>query len=883
MEIKNSNKQHWISLGGKKIWLLKNARSWKLLLYLFISFVFILYSLLIFIYGGHYYREFEVNIKSVRDSVAIFASASLSQIRQTEKTDQIRININPKNFRKLFLQKERALRKGKLFVTEADYVPATIQHGDETIKVKLRLKGDHIDHLQGKKWSFRIIVKGHNTILGMKKISIHHPKTRNYLNEWLFHQTLRREGLLGLRYQFIRVILNQENLGIYALEEHFDEYLLGHNQLRNGPIVRFNEELFWKEIAQKSAFYQARMSSGSYLSSDIDAFQTSKWISTPSNLKQYLKAVHLLESFRRGQLQTSQVFDVEKLATFFALTDLMGAEHGSRWHNARFYYNPMTSRLQPIGFDGNAGQPVRSLCATINGSHLGNHMSQIENGYYARIFNDEVFFRRYVKALNRISDLAYLDNLFASVSAKLNANLSILKSEFFRPRFSKQVYRENQEYIKTILNPVKGLHAYQYKVSENEIELQAANIQSLPIEVNSVSYKDSVTFQANEQIILPAKVPKKLVDYQNIKFVIPKNFTWDESMRSNLKINYRILGMDKARSETVFPWSYMQNDFVKHDFIRQSPNIHAFDFLKIDEELKQISIQKGTWTINQNLIVPEGYHLVCPSGVKINLINSATILSYSSIYFIGNEEEPIIISSNNSSGQGLTVMNSPERSELKFVKFHNLAASAKNGWELTGAITFYESPVQIDDCQFVGSRSEDSLHIMRSEFMIRNTAFSHSFSDALDTDFCEGEIIESSFFHCGNDAVDVSGSIVHVKDLTINGAGDKGLSAGENSEMFVHRVNIKNAKIGLASKDLSRVSVDQLKIANSHYGLVAFQKKPEFSGGLIEATHLEMKNLKTPYLVEEKSTIVINHKKINTYQENVKKILYDVKDEKNTL
>ncbi|MEC7867442.1 MAG: hypothetical protein VYE00_07335, partial [Candidatus Poribacteria bacterium] len=116
MEIKNSNKQHWISLGGKKIWLLKNARSWKLLLYLFISFVFILYSLLIFIYGGHYYREFEVNIKSVRDSVAIFASASLSQIRQTEKTDQIRININPKNFRKLFLQKESALRKGKLFV-----------------------------------------------------------------------------------------------------------------------------------------------------------------------------------------------------------------------------------------------------------------------------------------------------------------------------------------------------------------------------------------------------------------------------------------------------------------------------------------------------------------------------------------------------------------------------------------------------------------------------------------------------------------------------------------------------------------------------------------------------------------------------------------------
>ena len=42
--------------------------------------------------------------------------------------------------------------------------------------------------------------------------------------------------------------------------------------------------------------------------------------------------------------------------------------------------------------------------------------------------------------------------------------------------------------------------------------------------------------------------------------------------------------------------------------------------------------------------------------------------------------------------------------------------------------------------------------------------------------------------------------------------------------MLVHRVDVKNAKIGLASKDLSRVSVDRLKIDNSHYGLVAFQK-----------------------------------------------------------
>ena len=131
-------------------------------------------------------------MKSVRDSVAIFTSAGFSHVRKTEEVDQIRINVNPKDFHKLSLQKELALKQGKLFVTESDYVSATIQHENETIKVKLRLKGDHIDHLQGKKWSFRIVVKGNNTILGMRRMSIHHPKTRNYLNEWLFHQALAK-------------------------------------------------------------------------------------------------------------------------------------------------------------------------------------------------------------------------------------------------------------------------------------------------------------------------------------------------------------------------------------------------------------------------------------------------------------------------------------------------------------------------------------------------------------------------------------------------------------------------------------------------------------------------------------------------------------------
>ena len=70
----------------------------------------------------------------------------------------------------------------------------------------------------------------------MKQFSLHHPRTRNWLFEWLGHRILRREGTLALRYRFVDVTLNGKHLGIYALEEHFEKRLIEHNRRREGPM-----------------------------------------------------------------------------------------------------------------------------------------------------------------------------------------------------------------------------------------------------------------------------------------------------------------------------------------------------------------------------------------------------------------------------------------------------------------------------------------------------------------------------------------------------------------------------------------------------------------------------------------------------------------------
>jgi hypothetical protein len=789
--------------------------------------------------------------------------------------ERITIDIKFNDFQKIAYKREIALAQGILICSDEDYVPAKIQYKDQTVDVRLRLKGEWTDHLKGDKWSFRIKVRGDDTLLGMKQFSIHHPKTRNYINEWIFHQALKKEGIVSLRYDFIDVTLNGKHLGIYALEEHFEKRLIEHNLRREGPIIRFNEGLMWDEWLQQSRPFPNSPKgngAGAYLSSDIDAFHTNKILEDSNKYEQFQKANNLLESFRTGELNTSDVFDVDKLAKFFAITDLMGAEHGSRWHNTRFYYNPITSRLEPIGFDGNSGQHISYIVGTIC----------IGGGYYGTIFSDPVFFKQYVHELERVSQPLYLDNLFTELDAGLTRNIDIIYKDCPWYHFSKDVFYNNQNYIRTVLNPVKGLHAYFYQNPTNgSIILEVGNIQSMPIEILNVSYKESQIFEPKQNMnVLQAKISSEPVQYEKIEFTLPEGFNWSDQCIADLRLNYKLLGATRLRNETVFPWSHLSEDFLATDFVRQKPNVEMFDFLFIDNATKRILVKQGDWELKDNLIIPACYTVVCGEGTRLDLKNNATILSYSPLQFFGTEDNPIIISSSDSTGHGIVVLNAGEKTVLERVVFKNLSAPLKHGWQLTGAITFYESPVEIDGCQFSDNKAgDDMLNIVRSEFEIKNSLFEHILSDALDVDFGKGTIIHSSFVDCGNDGVDFSGSVVDVTECFVTGAGDKGVSVGENSQVNINRMEFKNCYVAAASKDMSQVNIKNAKVSASEVGFAVYQKKPEFGPSAMTVSSVDMINVTTPYLVEEDSTLLVGNQKIDAAQnqKNVWEILYGEK------
>jgi len=779
------------------------------------------------------------------------------------KLETIDIQMSEESFSTLQNLRDLKINQGTTFSDyQNTFVKANINYNGDTLRAKIRLKGDQVDHYGHKKWSFKIKMKDGKTFMGMKKFAVQHPKTRSYIFEWLFHEMLKDEGIIALRYDFIKVLVNGEDWGIYALEENFDKRLIENNGFKEGVIIRFNEDLAWNST------YSSLQDGDNeaFLGSDVEVYQNSKSFKDPVLKKQYQEAVLLLQKLKSKDLTVSEVFNIDKMATYSAILDLMNCWHAAAWTNRKFYYNPIIKKLEPIGFDGSYG--------SVQFEFLVIHFQQTFQ--QSILMNDKQFVRRYFTELERLSKPAYLDNFFASHTDGLNKRLQIIRSEFPYYEFRESIPYKKQDFIRNILYPEKTVLARYSGTEESSVKISLANLRSVPISVKKIMI-DGISVYPKETIILPAKgIPHETVhfNYANYKplsfseyeFVLPNSIQMSEKKSKKIKIVSGIIGIDSNIISTVTSLPLV-NDFTPHNYLTTAPNFSSFNFLKVDE--KSIIIKPGHHKIDRNLVIPSGYNLFGEAGTTLDLLSGASIISYSAIHLLANEDEPFIIKSTDSTGQGLFVISANKKSEIDHVIFDNLSNPTLNNWSISGTVSFYESNIVIRNTQFTNNRSEDGLNIIRSEFTIDKCLFANTYSDAFDSDFSEGSITNSKFLNCGNDGIDVSGTVIEISNTTLNKVSDKGISCGENSTIKAKNIQISDAVIGIASKDLSTAELHNIQLTNVKIGLTAFQKKSEYGGGHFSINAITFNNVIDPYIIELGSTLNIDNKDINEYTKNI--------------
>ena len=115
-----------------------------------------------------------------------------------------------------------------------------------------------------------------------------------------------------------------------------------------------------------------------------------------------------------------------------------------------------------------------------------------------------------------------------------------------------------------------------------------------------------------------------------------------------------------------------------------------------------------------------------------------------------------------------------------------------------------------------------------------------------------------------------------MNNIKVDGAGDKAISVGEKSYMKITNLEIRNASIGIASKDMSTVETKGISIDSTKLAFTAFQKKPEY--GPASLIIQDSKKLVTSrvYLLESPSTIVLDAKPLPPNVKKVEEYLYGV-------
>ncbi len=796
----------------------------------------------------------------------------------------------------------RALKRGVLVQREEDIITGTVTAEDKTVSAKLRLKGDWTDHIETDKWSLRIELKD-GRMFGMSRFSVQHPKTRGYVMEWLINEAARREGMLAPRARFVDVKVNGTRLGIFYLEEHFTKELLEAQGRREGPIVRYDESTLWSAwlqynyiesgtlpipvafsqlsfAAKEKAFDEKRMAKSPALNArlqraieqmaDLQRLILSKEPLVPfSSQPMELRRRQALADLKNSTID--ELFVTDKLGRLFALYSLFGADHGLAWHQFRFYHDPVLDRLEPILFDTGArmGAPYGPIA--------------LMHPYLQEYFASDQCRESAWRDLARFTRPQWLANLRAATEPHLQEIWAHLVHEELLPEGASldKIYDDlaaNAKSIHAVLTPKAAVNFRAAIVRDTEsvgsghLEVEAWATTSIPLEL------ESFVFSNGERVAPAEALPEAEVRYRRAdgKVVLPRHshpltFTFplderllklssiqavteairkgrdpDQSVRLQVTAVYRPIGTMTPRRERLL----LRRKTGISEGRPQSPSLltalKTHSFLEYNLEYNLLGIKAGDWDISEDLLLGPHHPLHIRAGTTLRFAAGVVMASESPVLAQGTAEKPIVFCAKDPTEpwSGLVVFDCDATSKLTYTTIRGAAPLQRSGWQTTGAITFYRSPVDLIGCTITKVRGEDALNIFGTQFKLLGTTISAPTNDLFDGDFVQGTVQHCTFEKPVEDGIDLSASQVTIENCTFRAIGDKALSIGEGTKAIIRASKITDSSIGLAAKDRSEVTIDGLTMGHcEQYAIAVYVKKPEYGPATVRAKGLKLQTL----------------------------------------
>lgn len=672
----------------------------------------------------------------------------------------LRITVDDDAMERIQAVVDAARERGVIMPEGNDYVQGEVVSPEGEWRARLRIKGKMSDHVEGDKWSFRVIARKDGGFLGMKRFSLQHPGTRNYLAEWFYHRLMRGEGLVALRYGFCRVELNGEDLGVYAYEEHFGPELLEHNDRIEGPLVRFDPGLFWQHRLNGVEGLGFEDGYGDQQAAALDGFGTNDLKEDPKANAVFEEAMTLMEAFRTGRRPASAVFEVERTGRRLALLDLLGGHRSMDWSDVKFHYDPVAQRFGPVSYESVSGFPIREIAGAFRCTGPATSADE----FHTALFRDTVIFAAYVRALERYARPEWLDSAFTALKGPLDTASATLYGEFPYKELDREVYRRNQRIIQRALALPKAFHAHPDGRAGDTLFFTVVPVNNLPVLVDSLRLVDGRTWPVLGDRLVFARSAGQPGVPQRMAFLGTQ--VTDSLLMVDATIAAHVPGASAALTAAVFHQRLDPYD-PAHFPTDRPANVGEFPFLHVDPATRTITTAPGRWVIDHDMVLPAGHVWKARAPLELQLAPGVRIISRAALFWEGREDLPIAV--NGSGGSAILVLGAHEPSRIGHVRFAGLGAKGRAG------LTFHQAALSMELSSVVAEAGA-CLVVNGTEATVQACSFTGG-SDQLRGRGSKLLVSGSRFEGAGDDALTIEGGSLQLNNGWVAGAAGIGVKA----------------------------------------------------------------------------------------------------------
>jgi hypothetical protein len=298
----------------------------------------------------------------------------------------------------------------------------------------------------------------------------------------------------------------------------------------------------------------------------------------------------------------------------------------------------------------------------------------------------------------------------------------------------------------------------------------------------------------------------------------------------------------------------------------EAPTHAAAEALELSSEGVRIAEDRvhfgpGRVALAETIELPASFEVVIEPGTDLHLGSGVALMIHGDLRALGTETQPIRISGEPSWGGVFVQGTRLRKSRVTLRHTHVIGGvGGENARSFfTSSFAVHDGLVEIVDSSFEQSRADDGMNLKYASVELAGNLVLGSRDDALDCDFCDGELRDNEIRDSGGDGFDFSGSRVIVRDSRVERCADKGMSIGERTVARLLNNEVIDCYTGVAVKDLSEVEIRGLTLSQLQVGIAAYIKKPTFGPSRVRVADLRMSDVETRILRDSSCSVEEEH------------------------